>query len=236
MSESESESEQEPESLPVVHYPNDTLAAALDRHAIALPAEQIAQLDGYCRALWTWNEKINLTRHTDYERFVTRDVIDTIELSKLILPNEEVIDMGSGGGVPGIPLAIIRPDLSLTLTDSVGKKAMVLSDLKKQLRLNIRVEATRAEKVMDDDTRFDVTTARGVGSLTKILRWLKDHWLSVGRLLAIKGPKWTAERGEARHHNLLHELDLRVAASYPMPGTASESVILKIWPKGAVER
>jgi 16S rRNA (guanine527-N7)-methyltransferase len=228
-------SEEELPLFPEVHYPNDTLAAALTRHAITLPDEQIAKLDEYCRALWRWNESINLTRHTDYERFVARDVIDTVQLSQLIHPNEDVIDIGSGGGVPGMTLAILRPDLAITLTDSIGKKAKVLQDLKQQLKLPVRVEATRAEKIMDDE-RFDVTTARGVGSLTKILRWLKEHWLSVGRLLAIKGPKWTAERGEARHHNLLHELDMRVAASYPMPGTASESVILKIWPKGAAEK
>lgn len=216
-------------------FPNDTLATALARHNIAWPADRLALLDQYCRVLWDWNEKINLTRHIDYERFVARDVVDTVQLSQLILPNEEVIDIGSGGGVPGIPLAILRPDLTITLTESVGKKARVLADMVKQLKLRIRVEPVRAEKIMVDE-RFDVTTARGVGSLAKMLTWFKDHWLSVGRLLAIKGPKWTGERGEARHYNLLNDLELRVAASYPMAGTSSESVVLKIWPKGAQEK
>jgi 16S rRNA (guanine527-N7)-methyltransferase len=69
-----------------------------------------------------------------------------------------------------------------------------------------------------------------------MLTWLKDHWLGVGRLLAFKGPKWPNERGEARHYNLLRDLQLRVAASYPLAGTESEGVILKIWPRGAAEK
>ena len=216
-------------------YPHDSLVAALARHRLEVPAERLDLLDRYCRLMWEWNEKINLTRHTDYERFVARDVADSQQLAQLILPDEEVIDIGSGGGVPGIVLAILRPDLTITLTESIGKKSKVLLDMVRKLKLPIRVEATRAEKVMEDE-RFDVTTARGVGSLAKLLRWLKEHWLGAGRLLAIKGPKWKGERGEARHYNLLNELELRVAATYPLAGTNSESVILKVWPKGAKER
>jgi len=226
--------EQELERSPP-SYENDTLDAALVRHGIDLPAEQRALMDRYCRLLWDWNEKINLTRHTDYEKFVTRDLVDTQQLSSLIHPNEEVIEIGSGGGVPGLLLALLRPDLSMTLTESVGKKAKVLADIVKQLRVKIRVEGARAEQVLKDE-RFDVTIARGVGPLEKLLIWLQPHWLSAGRLLAIKGPKWSDERGEARHRGLLHELELRKAAEYPLAGTESQSVILKIWPRGAQER
>jgi 16S rRNA (guanine527-N7)-methyltransferase len=216
-------------------YENDTLDAALSRHGIDLPAEQRALVERYCCLLWDWNEKINLTRHTDYEKFVSRDLIDTQQLSALIHPNEEVIEIGSGGGVPGLLLALLRPDLSVTLTESVGKKAKVLVDIVKQLRVKVRVEAVRAEHVLKDE-RFDVTIARGVGPLDKLLTWLQPHWLSAGRLLAIKGPKWSDERGEARHRGLLHGLELRKAAEYPLAGTASQSVILKLWPRGAQER
>src|SRR6187401_3195731 len=93
----------------------ETLSAALARHGLTLPAEQVAQLDRYCRLLWEWNDKLNLTRHTDYEKFVSRDLIDSLELAKLLRPGEEVLDVGTGGGVPGIVLAILRPDLKVTL-------------------------------------------------------------------------------------------------------------------------
>jgi 16S rRNA (guanine527-N7)-methyltransferase len=220
---------------PSVAYPDDTLDAALRRHGIELSAERRALVDRYCHLLWDWNEKINLTRHTDYEKFVSRDLVDTQQLSALIHPNEEVIEIGSGGGVPGLLLALLRPDLSVTLTESVGKKAKVLADIVKQLGVKVRVEGVRAEQVLKDE-RFDATIARGVGPLEKLLTWLQPHWLSAGRLLAIKGPKWPDERGEARHRGLLHGLELRKAAEYPLAGTASQSVILKIWPSGAQER
>src|SRR5258708_1126004 len=91
-----------PQSTPPAHpYPNDTLIAALARPAIVFPAEQVAQLDRYCKLLWDWNEKINLTRHTTYEKFVTRDLADTLQLAGLVHPKEEILDVGSGGGVPG---------------------------------------------------------------------------------------------------------------------------------------
>lgn len=216
-------------------YPGDTLDAALLRHGVDLPAHQRPLVDHYCRLLWDWNEKINLTRHTDYEKFVSRDLADTQQLAALIHPNEEVLEIGSGGGVPGLLLALLRPDVTVTLTESVGKKAKVLADIVQKLGVKVRVEGLRAEQVLKDE-RFDVTIARGVGPLDKLLTWLQPHWLSVGRLLAIKGPKWSEERGEARHRGLLHELELRKAAEYPLAGTGSQSVILKVWPRGAQER
>jgi 16S rRNA (guanine527-N7)-methyltransferase len=216
-------------------YPDDTLEKAIARHGLNVPADRLPLLDRYCRLLWEWNEKINLTRHTDYERFVSRDLADTLQLSSLIHPNEEVVEIGSGGGVPGLVLAILRPDLDVTLTESVGKKAKVLSEIVKKLKVRVRVESLRAEKVLAKH-RYDVTVARGVGPLWKILTWLQPHWLSVGRFLAIKGPKWSEERGEARHRGVMANLELRKAAEYPLAGTQSQSVILKIWPSGATER
>jgi 16S rRNA (guanine527-N7)-methyltransferase len=238
MTEEHQESEAADDQLEAVAaplFPNDTLAAALTRHGIVIPNERQLLLDRYCHQLWEWNEKINLTRHTDYERFVSRDLVDTLQLSELIQPNEEVIEIGSGGGVPGLVLALLRPDLDVTLTESVGKKARALTEIVKNLRVKVRVEGVRAEKALVNH-RYDVTVVRGVGPLWKILTWLKPHWLSVGRLLAIKGPKWTQERGEARHRGLMSDLDLRKAAEYPLAGTESQSVILKIWPAGALER
>jgi 16S rRNA (guanine527-N7)-methyltransferase len=92
-----------------------TLEEALDKHGIALEPYQIEMLKDYCQLLWEWNEKLNLTRHTDFDRFVSRDILDTIQLADLIETGMEVLDFGSGGGVPGIPLSIIRPDLQVSL-------------------------------------------------------------------------------------------------------------------------
>jgi 16S rRNA (guanine527-N7)-methyltransferase len=227
--------EQDELSQSMIPPTDDTLATALARHAMDLTLDQCSLVDRYCRLLWQWNEKINLTRHTDYEKFVSRDLVDTQQLSSLIHPGEEVLEIGSGGGVPGLLLALLRPDLHVTLTESVGKKAKVLDDIVERLGVKVRVAAVRAEAVLQQE-RYDVTIARAVGPLATLLTWLKPHWLSVGRLLAIKGPKWGDERGEARHRGLLQDLEMRKAAEYPLAGTPSQSVILKVWPSGAIER
>ena len=114
----------------------DTLSAALARHQIELPEAQVALLDRYVRLLWDWNEKLNLTRHTDYEKFASRDVVDAQQLSKLLAAGETVLDVGSGGGAPGLLLAILRGDVTVHLTEATGKKARVLEQMVAELSVS----------------------------------------------------------------------------------------------------
>ncbi|MGE0756246.1 MAG: 16S rRNA (guanine(527)-N(7))-methyltransferase RsmG [Pirellulaceae bacterium] len=204
-----------------------SLTEALAAHQLELPGPQVEQLFRYCELLWQWNEKLNLTRHTDFEKFVARDVIDSLALTRLMQPGEEVLDVGSGGGVPGILLAILRPDLSVSLSESIGKKAQALVAILEGLGLPVAVHACRAEEVVDQ-FRFDSLVARAVGPLDKMLVWFQPHWLSIGRLLAVKGPRWTEELAEVQRHRYFKRLDVRCVAEYPMPGTSSQSVILEI--------
>jgi 16S rRNA (guanine527-N7)-methyltransferase len=210
------------------------LRQALERIEVELPDDRVDRLVDYCGILWEWNAKINLTRHTDLNTFAERDLLDAVQLAKLLKPDEEVLDVGTGGGAPGIVLAIIRPDLKIALSESVGKKADVLDDMVDRLGLPTPVYHERAETVVEH-LRCDALTARAVGPLWKMCKWFEPHWHNIGRLLAIKGPRWTEERLEARHRGLMRKVQLRKAVSYPMPGTDSESVILKLWGKGLPE-
>ncbi len=205
----------------------DTLPAALSRHAIQLPADQIAAIDHYARRLWDWNERLNLTRHTDYEKFVARDVIDSLELAKFLEQGERVLDVGTGGGVPGAIVAIVRPDLKVALCESIAKKAMAVEAIVREAGINAKVHHARAELLLEVQS-FDTLLIRAVAPLAKLLTWFKPHWDRFGRLLVVKGPRWIDERGEARHRGLFHGLSLRKRAAYPLPGTDSESVILEI--------
>ncbi len=209
---------------------DDTLAAALARHSIILPPEQVAALDRYCALLWEWNEKINLTRHADYERFVSRDVVDAQRLAGQLAPRERVLDVGSGGGAPGVLLAILRPDLKVSLSESVGKKARALEDIVKRLPLPAAVHHCRAEDVLGAK-RFDALTVRAVAPLSKLLTWFKPHWGAFERLLVIKGPAWVEERKDAREAGLMRGFQLRKRDAWPLPGTHSESVLLEIRPE-----
>lgn len=190
--------------------------------------DQLESLDRYRRLLWSWNQRINLTRHTTLEKFVSRDIVDSYELSKLLRRGERVLDVGSGGGVPGVILAILRPDLSVSLSESTQKKARALESMVAELGLEAPVYATRAEEVLEINT-FDTLVARGLASLPKVLGWLAPHWDAFDQLLLVKGPKWVDERNEARHQGLLKGLELRKAATYQTPLTGAESVILKVW-------
>lgn len=192
-----------------------------------VPEKTYPQLKKYCQVLWEINQEMNLTRHTTYDKFVTRDLLDTLELSKLIPEGKEVLDVGSGGGVPGMVLAIIRPDLKISLTDSVGKKAVALGEISDALEVNVEIYKCRAEELLED-FRFDYTVARAVGPLKKMGLWFADVWPSIGRLLAIKGPKWIEEKAEADEMGLLNKLDIRVVSEYEVPGLDWKSIILQL--------
>lgn len=205
----------------------DTLAAALARHGIELPAEQIELLDRYRRLLWDWNEKLNLTRHTTMDKFVGRDVVDSLAFGRFLTEGEDVLDVGSGGGVPGIVLAILRPDLSVSLCDSVGKRARVAADIVRQLDLNVPVHHAAVQDLLADNV-YDSLLVRAVAPLTKLLTWLAPHWGAFRRLLVLKGPAWVEERKDARERGLFADLQLRKLHGYPLAGTDSESVLLEI--------
>jgi 16S rRNA (guanine527-N7)-methyltransferase len=209
---------------------SDTLAAALARHSIDLEPEQVDLLDRYCRLLWDWTTKINLTRHTDYEKFVTRDVIDSQVIAAHLRPDERVLDVGTGGGVPGLVLAALRADLEVSLAESVAKKARVVEQIVAELGVAVPVYHARAEDVLAERS-FDTLVARAVAPLPKLLTWFAPHWGSFDRLLAVKGPAWVEERAAARERNLLKQIDLRKIATWPLPGSDSESVLLEIRPR-----
>ena len=204
-----------------------TLAATLSEFAIELPDEQIETLDRYRETLWRWNEQLNLTRHTTMEKFVGRDVVDSLQLASQIGQGQRVLDIGTGGGVPGLVLAICRPDLTVNVCDSTQKKAKVVQAIVQELQLPATVYASRAEEVLQTQT-FDTLVARGVAALAKILYWLDPHWQAFDRLLLVKGQRWVEERGEARHRGLMNQIELRKAASYETRGNDSQSVILNL--------
>jgi 16S rRNA (guanine527-N7)-methyltransferase len=203
------------------------LAAAMARHGLQLPEDQIAQLQQYCALLWDWNTKINLTRHTDYEKFVSRDLLDSLTLAQFLALDETVLDVGTGGGVPGVILNVVRPDLTVTLSESVGKKARVVAEIVERLGLSAAVFHGRAEDALAE-RRYTSLVIRAVARLTKLLQWFAPHWSRFDRMLVVKGPSWVEERGEARHYGQFHDLALRKLTSYRIPGNDAESVVLEI--------
>jgi 16S rRNA (guanine527-N7)-methyltransferase len=208
----------------------DTLAAALARHGLAIEPPAVAGLDRYRELLWQWNEKLNLTRHTTLDKFVGRDLIDTLAFSRALTEGEDVLDVGTGGGVPGIPLAILRPDLSVSLCDSVAKRAKVAEAIVRELGLTVPVHHAAAQDLVEDGL-YDTLLVRAVAPLAKLLTWFGPHWHAFRRLLILKGPAWIEERKAARERGMFDGLQLRKLDEYPLSGTDSMSVLLEIKPK-----
>ena len=205
----------------------ELLNKSLHRHNVELDDDHAKVLCEYCDILWEWNAQLNLTRHTDFEQFVTRDLIDSLRLAGHIPADQSVLDVGSGGGVPGIVLAVTRPDLNVSMAESVGKKAKARKDICRKLKLSIPVHAARAEDVLKKQ-KYDVLTLRAVAPLRKILFWFQRHTTAFGSLLLIKGPRWVTERDEADKEGLLAGVDLSVIDEYQTPGHDNNSVILSV--------
>ncbi len=211
--------------------PSQTLEEALMRHNItSLSPRQLELLDRYCRLLWDWNEKINLTRHTTYDKFVARDMIDSLAISRQLAADEDILDFGTGGGVPGIVLAVLRPDISVSLCDSVGKKARVVAQIVEELGLDLDVHNAPGQDLLADGLHDTIVT-RAVAALPKLLTWVAPHWVSFHRMLVVKGPAWVEERREARRLGMFQDLQLRKLDEYRLPGADHPSVVLEIKPR-----
>lgn len=206
---------------------NESLERELARLQLELPDDHVGRLSDYASQLWDHNSRLNLTRHTDFRTFAQRDVLDSVKLSSLLQPSEAVIDFGSGGGVPGLLITILRPDLKVTLVECVTKKVRVLEQMVSALDLPVEVVDDRIEKVLGERD-CDTLTARAVGPLQKMLPWFRGKWDAFGRMLLVKGPRWTEERKDAEQKGLLEEVSLACVLSYPMPGRDSESVVLEL--------
>ena len=222
------------ENAEPVAPPSATLEEALEKFGIELPAKKVRLLKEYCETLWIWNERVNLTRHDDYDKFVSRDLVDSIRLAACLQKGEHVLDVGSGGGVPGLVVAILRPDVVVELCDSTGKKAEALGAIVDALGLETNVWYAKAEDLLKVH-RFHTLTIRAVGKIAKLLPTFAPLWHAFDRILMIKGPNWPAERGEARHYNLLNNVALRKIDEYENPGAEHNSVILQFCRKSRFE-
>lgn len=143
------------------------------------------------------NRTVNLTRITAPEEFLYRHLLDSLTLSPLIPPNARLADIGSGAGFPSIPLAIARPDVTVTAVESIGKKCKFIQDTKDKLELaNLSVLNARSEDLSrkaESRETFDVVTARAVAALPTLLELCLPLVRPGGLFLAMKGLSYEEE-------------------------------------------
>lgn len=133
---------------------------------------QLAQLDALYR---DWNSKINVISRKDIDNLYLHHVVHSLGIAKIIdfEAGTQILDLGTGGGFPGIPLAILFPEVEFFLVDSIGKKVKVTQAIADALELsNVRTAQIRAEQVKE---KFDFVVTRAVAVLPKLMTWIRGH-------------------------------------------------------------
>lgn len=187
-----------------------SLAAGAKALGLPLADAQLSQLMDYLQLLIKWNSVYNLTAVRDPSLMVTQHLLDSLAAVAAFDGARQVLDVGAGGGLPGIVLAIARPDMHITLIDTVHKKTAFLTQVKAELGLaNVTVVTGRVEQLQTSQP-YDVITSRAFAELRDFVSW-SSHLLSQnGCFVALKGvypkeeierlpPGWSAVAVQALH-------------------------------------
>ena len=200
---------------------------------IKLNEEQLAQLERYYALLTEWNEKINLTAITNPQGVAVKHFADSLTLFNYIdLPqNASVIDVGTGAGFPGIVLKIARPDIRLTLLDSLQKRLNFLGIVLEELSLEAALIHSRAEEGGHDPAlreTFDFAVSRAVAQLNMLAEFCLPYVRLSGSLIAFKG---NAEEEINSAKNAIGILGGRIKKSYafdlPMDGGSRNLIYIE---------
>jgi 16S rRNA (guanine527-N7)-methyltransferase len=184
----------------VKNFDRTALSAVLGEGIAAMhldvsPAQQ-DKLMNYLALMFKWNAVYNLTSLRDPMQMVTHHLLDSLAAVPAFAKAHNVLDVGSGGGLPGIVLAIVRPDMKVSMIDTVHKKTAFLTQVKAELSLtNVTVYTARVEQLQVSD-KFDVITSRAFADLSDFVNWSSHLLADGGRYIALKGvaPKDEQER------------------------------------------
>ena len=177
-----------------------------------LTEKQLEQFELLFPLYTEWNEKINVVSRKDIDNLMLHHVLHSLAIAKIIefRPGTEILDVGTGGGFPGIPLAILFPECQFLLVDSIGKKIKVVEEVAKALGLqNVQAKHTRAE---DIDQDFEFVVSRAVTRITPFYYWVRkkispNHFHTKRNgILYLKGGDLTEELAEFGKKHTLFDL------------------------------
>ncbi|MEO0570830.1 MAG: 16S rRNA (guanine(527)-N(7))-methyltransferase RsmG [Bacteroidota bacterium] len=169
------------------------------KHFPQLTATQKEQILGLETLYQDWNQKINVVSRRDIDELYLRHVLHSLGIAKILTfnPNASILDVGTGGGFPGIPLAILFPNTNFTLIDAIGKKIRVVNEVVEGLGLkNVKTYHSRVEDVSG---QFDFIVSRAVAAMPTFVHWTKgkikkdSHHQRQNGILYLKGGDLTEE-------------------------------------------
>ncbi len=183
--------------------PLDLLKEKSAEYGIRLDDKALERFDLYAKLLVEWNEKINLTAITDPEEIVIKHFLDCLTVfSKVeIKEGAKIIDVGTGAGFPGLVMLIARPDLKMTLMDSLNKRLNVIKDILEKLELTADVVHSRAEDGGQNKAyreKYDFSTARAVSNLRDLTEYCLPFVKVGGSFIAMKAAKADEEISAAQ--------------------------------------
>lgn len=179
----------------------EKLMAAGEKCGIAINQEQSRLMILYMEKLLVMNEKINVTRITDEDEFIEKHLIDSLTCLQFIdKNNKSILDIGTGGGFPGVPLAIMLPDVEITMMDATGKKLRVIENICQEIGLyNVEFLHGRAEEFGRDPAYregYDCIVSRAVANLCLLSELCLPLVKKGGQFIALKGKNYLDEMDE----------------------------------------
>lgn len=171
------------------------------KNDISVTEKELNELYQYMNGVIEWNDKINVTAITDEKLFIVKHFIDSLLINQYLEGKENLIDIGTGGGFPGIPLKILNEDVKFTLVDSINKKLNVIRDLSEKIGFKkLEIIHTRAEDLANKKEyreNYDLATTRAVSNLSTILEYMLPFVKVGGYAICMKGPNYQEELKEA---------------------------------------
>lgn len=171
------------------------------KNDISVTEKELNELYQYMNGVIEWNDKINVTAITDEKLFIVKHFIDSLLINQYLKGIESLIDIGTGGGFPGIPLKILNEDVKFTLVDSINKKLNVIRDLSEKIGFKkLEIIHTRAEDLANKKEyreNYDLATTRAVSNLSTILEYMLPFVKVGGYAICMKGPNYQEELKEA---------------------------------------